>query len=125
MRTFFGLVGLGMFLGFGALFVSNWQDLHAFPAAPTPTSVHDAVVREEPGPGAWIELTDVRFPCAQEEQTVGSSRYRLGFGSTEDDRIIVSGSRPCSDAPVKVVGVLATASPGRIVDLEFPSYDFD
>ena len=25
MRTFFGLVGLGMFLGFGALFVTNWH----------------------------------------------------------------------------------------------------
>ena len=36
MRTFFGLVGLGMFLGFG---------------------VHEAVLREDPGAGAWLELT--------------------------------------------------------------------
>lgn len=125
MRVFFGLVGLGMFLGFGAIFVSSWQELRAFPSAPTKTTVREAVQRQDPGAGAWIELTDVRFPCDQPEQRVGRSAYRLGFGETEDDRIIVGGSLPCSDTPVSVVGVLATASPGRTVDLHFPGYDFE
>jgi hypothetical protein len=125
MRTFFGLVGLGMFLGFGAIFVSSWRELHAFPAAPRPTTVREAVMREEAAPGDWLELTDVRFPCTQSEQVASSSHYRLGFGASEDDRIIVSGTRPCSDTPVSVVGVLDTASPGRIVGLEFPGYDFE
>jgi hypothetical protein len=125
MRGFFGLVGLGMFLGFGALFVSSWRELRAFPEVPTPMTVRDAVLREDPGDGAWVELVDVRFPCDQEEQRPGSTSYRLGFGETDDDRIIVSGTRPCSDSPVRVSGVLATARPGRIVDLEFPGYDFE
>lgn len=46
MRTFFGLVGLGMFLGFGAIFVSNCQDVRAYPEQPVPTTVHEAVQRE-------------------------------------------------------------------------------
>jgi hypothetical protein len=125
VRTFFGLVGLGMFLGFGALFVTNVQDLRAYPEVPTRTTVHDAVLRETPGPGAWIELTDVRFPCDQPEQSPTGTRYRLGFGATEEDRIIVSGARPCSDTPVSVIGELATATPGRIVDLAFPAYPFE
>jgi hypothetical protein len=125
MRTFFGLVGLAMFLGFGALFVSEWRELGAYPATPTPMTVHEAVLREDPGLGAWVELIDVHFPCDQQEQIVSGSRYRLGFGDTVDDRIIVSGRQECSDAPVRVTGVLATASPGRIVDLEFPGFDFE
>lgn len=121
MRGFFGLVGLGMFLGFGALVVSEARALRAYPEVPTPMTVREAVLREDPGLGAWVELTDVRFPCDQASQ----AGYRLGFGETEDDRIIVSGTRPCSDTPVKVTGVLATATPGRIVDLDFPGYDFE
>ena len=125
MRTFFGLVGLGMFLGFGAVFVTSWQETAAFPDKPVKMTVHEAVLREDPGAGAWVELTDVRFPCDQPEQRPSRVAYRLGFGETEDDRIIVGGSFPCSDTPVSVVGVLATASPGRIVDLQFPGYDFE
>jgi hypothetical protein len=124
MRALFGLVGLGMFLGFGAIFVSSWQELRAFPAKPTPMTVREAVSREVPGPGAWIELTDVRFPCSQSEQSAGDSHYRLGFGATAEDLIIVSGPRPCSDAATTVVGVLDVATPGRIVGLAFPGYDF-
>lgn len=110
-----------MFLGFGAIFVTSWRELNAFPAKPLRVTVREAVVREEPGPGAWIELTDVRFPCDHESQ----GGYRLGFGATEDDRIIVSGTRPCSDEPVPVAGVLDTATPGRIAGLAFPGYDFE
>jgi hypothetical protein len=52
--------------------------------------------------------------------------YRLGFGATEDDRVIVSAPAiPCSDAPTSWVGVLDVASPGRIVGLEFPGYSFE
>ncbi len=124
MRAFFGLVGIGMFLGFGAAFVHSWRELHAMPTSPRLLTVHEAVQIEEPGPGAWTELTDVRFPCDQPEQWAGNGRYRLGFGATEDDRIIVS-NVPCSDVPVRVRGKLATASPGRIFELAFPGYDFD
>ena len=82
MRTFFGLVGLGMFLGFGAIFVTSWQETRAFPDKPVKMTVHQAVLREEPGAGAWVELTDVRFPCDQPEQRPSSVAYRLGFGET-------------------------------------------
>ena len=113
-----------MFLGFGAIFVRSWQELREFPATPTRMTVREAAGLEEPARGAWIALTDVRFPCAQAEQQPTGTHYRLGFGASEDERIIVSGLRPCSDTPVSVVGVLRTASPGRIADLEFPGYDF-
>lgn len=125
MRFVFGLVGLGMLLGFGFIWVDLLRDLQAYPAAPTPMTVREAVSLEEPPRGSWVELTDVRFPCSMDEQRPGKSSYRLGFGETEADRIIVSESRPCSDTPVRVRGKLATASPGRIVDLEFRGYPWD
>lgn len=118
-----GIVGLLMFLGFGALFVDSWRDFRAYPATPTRMTVAEAMAVETPAPGAWVELTNVRLPCADAEQRPSSAvGYRLGFGETSDERVIVGDTPPCSDAPTSVIGVLRVDEPGRIVDLEFPGY---
>ncbi len=126
MRTFFGFVGLAMFLGFGALGVDQVLDLRAYPAEPRPLTVAEAAALEEPGRGAWVRLTDVRFPCAQAAQR-GSDVYRLGFGATERERVIASAvTLPCSDAPTTLVGVLrAVPAGGGLTGLAFPGYPFE
>lgn len=59
--SFGTLVGLGLFLGFGALGVSAIRDYSAFPKAPVPSTVAEAAAR--PALGNWVSLTDARFHC--------------------------------------------------------------
>jgi len=58
-----GLVGLGMTLGFGALFVGALLDLRAFPSAPRPVTVATAAAMSDPVRGTWLRLLDARFEC--------------------------------------------------------------
>lgn len=125
MRSVAGIVGLLMFLGFGWLFVDSWEEWRAYPAAPTPMTVAQAMALESPGAGAWITLTNARLPCAEAEQRPSSAvGYRLAFGETSDERVIIGDTPACSEVPVAITGVLKTAAPGRIVELEFPGYPF-
>lgn len=125
MRSVAGLVGLLLFLGFGWLFVDSWNEWRAYPPSPTPMTVAAAMELEAPGPGAWVTLTNARLPCSDAEQRPSSAvGYRLAFGDTTDERVIIGDAPPCSDAPVAITGVLKTAEPGRIVDLAFAGYPF-
>ena len=126
MRVFVALVGLAMFAGFGAAAWFAWVELRAFPSAPEALTVRAALARP-PGPGAWVELTDVRLPCAQDVVFAGKDAYRLGFSgddaSGEPLRIIVAGQPACSDAPTHLVGVVRWSTPPRGV--VFPGQRFE
>jgi hypothetical protein len=125
MRSLAGLVGLLMFLGFGWLFVDSWNEWRAYPAVPTPMTVREAMELDTPGPGAWVTLTNARLPCSEAEQRPSSAvGYRLAFGETREERVIIGDAPPCSDTALTITGVLKTAELGRIVDLEFPGAPF-
>ena len=47
------LVGLGMTVGFAALFVSSELDRRAFPAEPRATTVAVAAAMRDPARGSW------------------------------------------------------------------------
>jgi hypothetical protein len=72
-----------------------------------------------------VTLTNARLPCSEAEQRPSSAvGYRLAFGETREERVIIGDAPPCSDTALTIPGVLKTAELGRIVDLEFPGAPF-
>jgi hypothetical protein len=123
MRAFLGFVGLAMFLGLSAVWVATFRELEVLSAPPVSLTVGEANARPELE-GKWVELRDVRLPCSHDVQHASTSPYRLGFGATEAERVIIRGDVPCSDSPGPLRGMLEVAKPGAIPDLSFPGYDF-
>ncbi len=105
------VVGALMMLGFGALVTSALLDALAFPDAPLPTRVAEAVNRGEPPRGTWVELTDARLDCAfpPAHGSSGSLVYAVLRGPG-GERILMSSEDlapgACDDAVVPRVGEL-------------------
>lgn len=126
------VIGLGLTLGFGALFVDAILDLRAFPSEPHPTTVAEAAaITNEPPRGSWVTLTDARPDCRYPPRRSdgGGNRYFLATDATGSRHVLVSmdgeASSPCErwdDFPR--IGVLHANAPGRIVGLAWEGLDW-
>jgi hypothetical protein len=128
-RWLYVALGAASIVGFSWFFIVTLREYLAYPEVPKPTTVKEAIGREDPGRGAWVKLTDLRLPCSIRGVTPARGRdtYHLGTGASGTERIVISAKRPlpCSEEPIELIGVLGSSAPGRIVGVDFPGVPWE
>jgi hypothetical protein len=129
LRWLYIALGAATLVGFSWAFIYFLRAYLAYPEAPRPLTVKEAIAKEDPGRGAWVKLTDLRLPCSIAAVTPerGRNSYRIGTGASGSERIVVVSKHPlpCSDEPTLQIGVLGSSAPGRIVGVDFPGIPWE
>jgi len=116
--AFFALVGVLMFLGFGAALVSRFRSSMAAPDQPMHVS---GPLLEAARSESWVAIDGASEPCSFPVIPSGSSTasYRLvaGAGGTVLGLADLSDERACTDAPHEMRGTLRVRP---LVELELP-----
>lgn len=90
------VVGLGLTLGMGALFVDALLDLRAYPSTPTPRTVAELTALTAVPRGTWVQLKNVKLDC----------RHGLRTGqSGKNVSAIATDAADTSTTPARVVVV--------------------
>lgn len=117
--AFFSLVGVLMFLGFGAGLVSRVLDSMSAPDAPAHVAGASLLASARSGV-AWVEL-DAFEPCTFPTipSSASAATYRIVAGPSGAAIALaeLSDARPCSDAPHPMRG---TIRPRSVAELELP-----
>jgi hypothetical protein len=117
-----------MFLGFGALAVSQLGRWRKLSQPPQELSLTEAL-RAGPGLTAtdpWVRLRDVRVPCDVDPQRPNetSLNYRLAADAASATWLVLESHNPlsCDDAPKPRTGLLREIPAAGVVGLAFPQH---
>jgi len=109
------VIGLGMSVGGLALGVGLILDLLAFPDAPEPIALSEAVALADPPRGSWVEISNIELDCAFPPGRSNSRAAWALVGDGSAARVLVHfGERDppkCGDPVPSLVGVLSTRAP--------------